>query len=62
MCDQIGRRFWGPVLYTLLQGNLAARLEENCRVLGLPCLSILGPGGPIDPVTQVPAPLADAVA
>ena len=33
----------GIVLYTLLQENLAARLEENCRVLGLPCLSILGP-------------------
>src|SRR5215471_1761657 len=33
----------GIVLYTLLQENLAARLEEKCRVLGLPCLSILGP-------------------
>ncbi len=33
----------GIVLYTLLQENLAARLEEKCRELGLPCLSILGP-------------------
>ena len=33
----------GIVLYTLLQENLAARLEEKCRGLGLPCLSILGP-------------------
>jgi regulator of PEP synthase PpsR (kinase-PPPase family) len=33
----------GIVLYTLLQENLAARLEETCRALGLPCLSILGP-------------------
>jgi len=33
----------GIVLYTLLQENLAARLEEKCRTLGLPCLSILGP-------------------
>jgi [pyruvate, water dikinase]-phosphate phosphotransferase / [pyruvate, water dikinase] kinase len=33
----------GIVLYTLLQENLAARLEETCRTLGLPCLSILGP-------------------
>jgi regulator of PEP synthase PpsR (kinase-PPPase family) len=33
----------GIVLYTLLQENLAARLEEKCRMLGLPCLSILGP-------------------
>jgi len=33
----------GIVLYTLLQENLAARLEEKCRALGLPCLSILGP-------------------
>jgi regulator of PEP synthase PpsR (kinase-PPPase family) len=33
----------GIVLYTLLQENLAARLEEKCRSLGLPCLSILGP-------------------
>ncbi len=33
----------GIVLYTLLQENLAARLEEKCRQLGLPCLSILGP-------------------
>jgi [pyruvate, water dikinase]-phosphate phosphotransferase / [pyruvate, water dikinase] kinase len=33
----------GIVLYTLLQENLAARIEEKCRSLGLPCLSILGP-------------------
>jgi [pyruvate, water dikinase]-phosphate phosphotransferase / [pyruvate, water dikinase] kinase len=33
----------GIVLYTLLQENLGAKLEEKCRELGLPCLSILGP-------------------
>jgi [pyruvate, water dikinase]-phosphate phosphotransferase / [pyruvate, water dikinase] kinase len=33
----------GIVLYTLLQENLASRLEDKCRALGLPCLSILGP-------------------
>src|SRR6202453_927782 len=33
----------GIVLYTLLQDNLAAKLEEKCRALGLPCMSILGP-------------------
>jgi regulator of PEP synthase PpsR (kinase-PPPase family) len=33
----------GIVLYTLLQQNLVDRLEEKCRQLGLPCLSILGP-------------------
>ena len=33
----------GIVLYTLLQENLAAKLEEKCRALRLPCLSILGP-------------------
>ena len=33
----------GIVLYTLLQDNLAAKLEEKCRSLGIPCLSILGP-------------------
>lgn len=33
----------GIVLYTLLQEHLAAKLEEKCRALGLPCLSILGP-------------------
>jgi regulator of PEP synthase PpsR (kinase-PPPase family) len=33
----------GIVLYTLLQENLAAKLEEKCRQLGVPCLSILGP-------------------
>jgi hypothetical protein len=33
----------GMVLYTLLQRELAGRLEQKCRELGLPCLSILGP-------------------
>jgi regulator of PEP synthase PpsR (kinase-PPPase family) len=33
----------GVVLYTLLEPDLIARLEEKCRDLGLPCLSILGP-------------------
>jgi regulator of PEP synthase PpsR (kinase-PPPase family) len=33
----------GVVLYTLLDTELTARLEEKCRDLGLPCLSILGP-------------------
>jgi hypothetical protein len=33
----------GIVLYTLLQQNLASRLEEKCRELGVPCLSVLGP-------------------
>ncbi len=33
----------GIVLYTLLQENLVATLEQKCRDLGLPCLSILGP-------------------
>src|SRR6202522_2222863 len=33
----------GIVLYTLLQDNLAAKIEEKCRALGMPCLSILGP-------------------
>jgi [pyruvate, water dikinase]-phosphate phosphotransferase / [pyruvate, water dikinase] kinase len=33
----------GIVLYTLLQKNLVDRLEEKCRALGVPCLSILGP-------------------
>ena len=33
----------GVVLYTLLEQDLIARLEEKCRDLGLPCLSILGP-------------------
>ena len=33
----------GIVLYTLLQENLVAKLEEKCRALGVPCLSILGP-------------------
>jgi [pyruvate, water dikinase]-phosphate phosphotransferase / [pyruvate, water dikinase] kinase len=33
----------GIVLYTLLDDELMQRLESNCRELGLPCLSILGP-------------------
>ena len=33
----------GIVLYTLLDPELAKRLEEKCRALGLPCLSIMGP-------------------
>jgi [pyruvate, water dikinase]-phosphate phosphotransferase / [pyruvate, water dikinase] kinase len=33
----------GVVLYTLLEQDLIARLEDKCRDLGLPCLSILGP-------------------
>jgi regulator of PEP synthase PpsR (kinase-PPPase family) len=33
----------GMVLYTLLQENLVARLEQKCRDLGVPYLSILGP-------------------
>jgi [pyruvate, water dikinase]-phosphate phosphotransferase / [pyruvate, water dikinase] kinase len=33
----------GIVLYTLLEENLVERLENTCRELGVPCLSILGP-------------------
>jgi [pyruvate, water dikinase]-phosphate phosphotransferase / [pyruvate, water dikinase] kinase len=33
----------GVVLYTLLQQNLADRLEQKCRELGVPYLSVLGP-------------------
>src|SRR5437660_3925968 len=33
----------GIVLYTLLDDDLMHRLENHCRELGLPCLSILGP-------------------
>jgi len=33
----------GIVLYTLLQENLVVTLEQKCRDLGLPYLSILGP-------------------
>jgi [pyruvate, water dikinase]-phosphate phosphotransferase / [pyruvate, water dikinase] kinase len=33
----------GIVLYTLLEEDLVQRLEERCRELGLPYLSILGP-------------------
>jgi [pyruvate, water dikinase]-phosphate phosphotransferase / [pyruvate, water dikinase] kinase len=33
----------GIVLYTLLQEHLGTKLEEKCRQLGVPCLSVLGP-------------------
>jgi regulator of PEP synthase PpsR (kinase-PPPase family) len=33
----------GIVLYTLLDENLATKLEAKCRGLGLPCMSVLGP-------------------
>ena len=33
----------GLVLYTLLDQELIGRLEDKCRDLGLPCLSVLGP-------------------
>src|ERR1700733_6540399 len=33
----------GIVLFTLLEENLTARLEQQCRELSVPCLSILGP-------------------
>jgi regulator of PEP synthase PpsR (kinase-PPPase family) len=33
----------GIVLYTLLEEDLVKRLEDHCRDLSLPCLSILGP-------------------
>jgi [pyruvate, water dikinase]-phosphate phosphotransferase / [pyruvate, water dikinase] kinase len=33
----------GIVLYTLLQEHLGTKLEEKCRELGVPCLSVLGP-------------------
>ena len=33
----------GIVLYTLADGGLKSRLEEKCRDLGLPCVSILDP-------------------
>jgi regulator of PEP synthase PpsR (kinase-PPPase family) len=33
----------GIVLYTLLDAELTARLEEKCREFGVPYLSILGP-------------------
>jgi regulator of PEP synthase PpsR (kinase-PPPase family) len=33
----------GIVLYTLLEAELAERLEKTCRDLGLPYLSIMGP-------------------
>src|SRR5712692_1915085 len=33
----------GIVLYTLLDDELMHRLENHCRELSLPCLSILGP-------------------
>jgi regulator of PEP synthase PpsR (kinase-PPPase family) len=33
----------GVVLYTLLDPALIERLEQKCKDIGLPCLSILGP-------------------
>ena len=33
----------GLVLYTLLDHALVGRLEDTCRQLGVPCLSVLGP-------------------
>jgi regulator of PEP synthase PpsR (kinase-PPPase family) len=33
----------GLVLYTLLEEDLIQTLEEQCRELGLPCMSVLGP-------------------
>jgi [pyruvate, water dikinase]-phosphate phosphotransferase / [pyruvate, water dikinase] kinase len=33
----------GIVLYTLLEDDLVKRLEDHCRELSVPCLSILGP-------------------
>ena len=33
----------GMVLYTLLEEDLIERLEDKCRELGLPCMSVLGP-------------------
>jgi [pyruvate, water dikinase]-phosphate phosphotransferase / [pyruvate, water dikinase] kinase len=33
----------GVILYTLLDQILVGRLEDRCRELGLPCLSVLGP-------------------
>jgi regulator of PEP synthase PpsR (kinase-PPPase family) len=33
----------GVILYTLLDEALIGRLDDKCRELGLPCLSILGP-------------------
>ncbi len=33
----------GVVLYTLLDQTLIGLLEDKCRDLGLPCLSVLGP-------------------
>ena len=33
----------GLVLYTLLEEDLIQLLEDKCRELGLPCMSVLGP-------------------
>jgi [pyruvate, water dikinase]-phosphate phosphotransferase / [pyruvate, water dikinase] kinase len=33
----------GIILYTLLEEDLVKRLEDKCRELSVPCLSILGP-------------------
>ena len=31
------------MLYTLLEEDLIQSLEDTCRELGLPCMSVLGP-------------------
>ena len=33
----------GIVLYTLIDADLAAQLEQGCRELGVPCASVLDP-------------------
>jgi regulator of PEP synthase PpsR (kinase-PPPase family) len=33
----------GIVLYTLVDRELAGRIEEHCKQAGVPCLSVLGP-------------------
>jgi [pyruvate, water dikinase]-phosphate phosphotransferase / [pyruvate, water dikinase] kinase len=33
----------GLVLYTLLEEDIIQHLEDKCRELGLPCMSVLGP-------------------
>ena len=54
----------GLVLYTLLEEDIIQHLEDKCRELGLPCMSVLGPvlrlfqsylGSEIDPPRRRPA-------
>ncbi len=33
----------GIVLYTLVNPEISDHLEDKCRELGLPCVSVLGP-------------------